>query len=751
MPVTFKETDKQRQANKVIGSDATHCLLFGGSRCVSGDTILDGQPFTIRELAGIGLPVAVETSRGRQIASAPYYKGRCKLLRVELKSGRFIEVTPGHRFWSGRGWVFAEELSSNDSVAVLSSQRNLHASSLEPYPLESLEGVQRSTEIFEGLKERYSAYFRRYGQLPPPEGACGPTYRGQQFYAQGHTLNNLSRVSRVGQSHESNTRKGRPSKRGAADNQSGHKSCPRSSMGAFPFSYQPGVSLSLGSERIYGLFLGLRRKYQLFRQTFSLFLSKIPIIDNYAYRFFLFLNLSYDTPLSTGYELDNVLSVTQTSEKNYYCLSVPTTEQYFANGILNHNSGKTFKLVRTVIIRALAAPESRHAILRFRFNHVKAAIVHDTYPKVMRLCFPELSANNIDRTDWYAEFPNRSQIWFGGLDDKERTEKISGQEYATIYLNESSQIPYNSRNLAITRLAQKVSYKLGKKEGDLRLKMLYDCNPPSQAHWTYQLFEKKRDPDTKQPLKNPEDYASMVINPADNADNLPEGYMQTLENLPARMRIRFMDGVFSPVAEGALWTVEGIETWRTTSNLPDMQRVVVAVDPSGSDDEDNTDNDAIGIVVAGLGVDGNGYLLEDLTCKAGPATWGRVVAQAYERHKADAVVAEGNYGGAMVEHVIQTARKRTPFRKVTATRGKVVRAEPISALAEKGQIRHAGNFYDLEDELCAFTTRGYMGANSPNRADAYVWAFTDLFGAIVEGAQKPVKAFTPPRISAYAL
>ena len=100
-------------------------------------------------------------------------------------------------------------------------------------------------------------------------------------------------------------------------------------------------------------------------------------------------------------------------------------------------SGKTFTKIRTTAFRALAAPDSRHAILRFRFNHVKAAIVHDTFPKVMRLCFPQVPYK-LDKTDYYASFPNNSEIWFGGLDDKERTEKILGQEYATIFLNEKT-------------------------------------------------------------------------------------------------------------------------------------------------------------------------------------------------------------------------------------------------------------------------------------------------------------------------
>ena len=110
-------------------------------------------------------------------------------------------------------------------------------------------------------------------------------------------------------------------------------------------------------------------------------------------------------------------------------------------------SAKTFGIVRTMIIRALAAENSRHAILRFRFNHVKASVVLDTFPKVMSLCFKDITYE-LNKTDWYAEFPNKSQIWFGGLDDKERTEKVLGQEYATIFLNECSQITWEPRNMA---------------------------------------------------------------------------------------------------------------------------------------------------------------------------------------------------------------------------------------------------------------------------------------------------------------
>ena len=120
-----------------------------------------------------------------------------------------------------------------------------------------------------------------------------------------------------------------------------------------------------------------------------------------------------------------------------------------------------------------------------------------------------------------------------------------------------------------------------------------------------------------------------------------------------------------------------------------------------------------------------------------PGTWGKVAVNAYERHSADCIVAEKNYGGEMVWFTIQTAKQDVPFRYVTATRGKVVRAEPVSALYEAGKVVHVGYFQDLEDELFGFSTFGYIGDKSPNRADALVWLITELFPGMVAEQSKP--------------
>jgi len=395
-------------------------------------------------------------------------------------------------------------------------------------------------------------------------------------------------------------------------------------------------------------------------------------------------------------------------------------------------SGKTFLHIRNLLARAFMAPGSRHLIARFRFNHVSASIINDTFPRVMKTCYPGITAP-VNKKDWFAELPNGSQVWFAGLDDRERTEKILGSEFATIFLNECSQISWSTREMVMTRLAQRAEKRIdGKELGPLTLRAYYDQNPPSKGHWTYRLFHQKVDPEKREPLANPDDFQWFRMNPIDNVENVGADYFGMLAGLSARMRRRFEFGEYADATPNALFDEAWIDRYRVLDgDLPQFVRVVVGVDPSGSGDEDNADNDEIGIAVAALGVDGNAYVLEDCSVKAGPGTWGKIATDAFDRHQADTIVGEINFGGDMVRHTIQTTRPRTPFRKVTASRGKAVRAEPFSSLYEQGKVRHVGILNRLEDELAGFSTFGYTGQGSPNRADALIWALSDLFPAIV--------------------
>ncbi len=177
---------------------------------------------------------------------------------------------------------------------------------------------------------------------------------------------------------------------------------------------------------------------------------------------------------------------------------------------------------------------------------------------------------------------------------------------------------------------------------------------------------------------------------------------------------------------GALWTRDLIEQGRIKNRqlVPNMQRVVVAIDPAASSTEKA---DESGIVCAGLGVDGRGYLLDDGSLRGKPIEWARKAIQLYRDHNCDRIVAEVNNGGEMVENTIRMVDATVPYRAVHASRGKVIRAEPISALYERKMISHVGAFPTLEDQLCGFTSDYDRKANgSPDRLDAMVWAFTDL-------------------------
>ena len=358
--------------------------------------------------------------------------------------------------------------------------------------------------------------------------------------------------------------------------------------------------------------------------------------------------------------------------------------------------------------------KSRHAIWRLRFNHIKSSIWLDTLPKVMRLCFPGLP-HATNKQDLILTLPNGSEIWLGGLDNADRVEKVLGQEFSTVYFNECSQIPYDSVTTALSRLAEKTA---------LVNRAYYDCNPPSRSHWTFRLFIEKKDPESGRGVDS-DLYAHMRLNPGDNIQNLSPEYLKMLEGLPARKRARFLAGEFTDDREGALWNYGIINHAARPSNLV---RIVVAIDPAATN---TPGSDETGIVVAGRDRDGKGFVLADGSLKGSPTEWGRAAVNLADRFKADAIVGETNNGGDMIEHVVRTSGWRGRYIKVTATRGKALRAEPVSAIYEQGLVFHCGDFETLEEQMCDFTIdfdrkeAGY----SPDRLDALVWALTELLAS----------------------
>ena len=211
-----------------------------------------------------------------------------------------------------------------------------------------------------------------------------------------------------------------------------------------------------------------------------------------------------------------------------------------------------------------------------------------------------------------------------------------------------------------------------------------------------------------------------------NRDHLPARFLNGIRRAYGSTALgrQELDGELLDDIDGALWTRALLEQCRTEMAPAAPRRTVVAVDPPAS-----ATGDACGIVVATLGDDGLAYLLADASVEhASPELWARAVALAAREWQADQVVAEANQGGAMVASVLRAADVSLPLKLVHASRGKVARAEPVAALYEAGRVRHAGVFAKLEDELCGLMAGGtYAGpGRSPDRADALVWALSEL-------------------------
>ena len=403
-------------------------------------------------------------------------------------------------------------------------------------------------------------------------------------------------------------------------------------------------------------------------------------------------------------------------------------------------SGKTFELVGTVIERALLAPKSRHLIVRQEGTSAKRAIVKGTWPDVCRIRFGGLKA--VWREQYgYFELPNGSEVWVGGLNDDAALEKILGNEYATIYMNEASESKYLAFTLLRSRLAQTATTIAG---DDLSQRFYADLNPTTRQHWTYRLWIDGVDPDSEMAVDK-DIYGSIVVNPYDNEENLSAEYLADLESLPPAARKRFLEGEYVADAEHALWRRETIHR---TQNPPDLSRVVVAIDPAVSN---TAGSDETGIVCVGVDAGGNGYVLADDSGKYRPEEWARRALALYQIYQADRIVAEVNQGGDMVESTIRAINESVPFTAVRATRGKLVRAEPIAALYERGKVFHVGEFTSLEDQMCSFTSdldrkaQGY----SPDRVDALVWGLTDLFPSLTNRVKEPINVVIPQAYSAF--
>ena len=239
-------------------------------------------------------------------------------------------------------------------------------------------------------------------------------------------------------------------------------------------------------------------------------------------------------------------------------------------------------------------------------------------------------------------------------------------------------------------------------------------------------------------LRGPEQPARSVVVKANWSDNpfFPREVEEERQFDMKTNRDRYShiwEGAYEPAAIGAIFDRVNLAQNRR-DEAPELDRVVVGIDPAVSSE---SGSDMHGVVVAGRCTAGHGYVIHDGSLRGSPRQWAERAVALYDAYEADAIVIEVNQGGDMCRHTLQSVRPGLRVVEVRATRGKHVRAEPIAALYSLGRVHHVGTMPELEDQLCLFTSGGYEGAGSPDRADALVWSLTELFPGMVRKAADP--------------
>lgn len=223
----------------------------------------------------------------------------------------------------------------------------------------------------------------------------------------------------------------------------------------------------------------------------------------------------------------------------------------------------------------------------------------------------------------------------------------------------------------------------------------------------------------KRLLRHPATVVTRSTTYANRANLAPQFFTDIITQYEGtRLGRQELQGELLEDTPGALWTLSNLDEFRLV-NAPQLKRVVVAVDPAATSGEESNET---GIVVAGLSQDKHGYTLADASLRGTPMEWANAVVTAFDTWQADRVIVETNQGGEMVAATLRTVRPNLPIREVRASRGKQTRAEPVAALYEQGRVHHVGVFKFLEDQL----TTWVPGADSPDRLDALVWAYTEL-------------------------
>lgn len=429
-------------------------------------------------------------------------------------------------------------------------------------------------------------------------------------------------------------------------------------------------------------------------------------------------------------------------------------------------SGKSFLILYILILRALRAPGSRHAVFRGARNACETTLFKLTLHQVLDKCFPGLKTQrgfDIAVSTMTVTFPNGSVLMFDGL-DADRLDKILGNSFNSTFINECNddEIDYGTISQLMTRLDAVTPTEDGK---ILQNKMFFDCNPRFFSDWEYKAFKLQINPDDGDAMPDANEWVAAKLRTEANQENIASDYIKTLHKGSAAKRQRFLVGEWTDENTHALFSetvirdsrvpkpVDVVTAEETLAMLAaqgiKLERVTIAGDPAVTADPKS---DLTGITVQGYAVIHNedtgkdeqhAYILDDLSDRYTPDAACRVIAEAYRKWGASRVILENNQGGLWLESTLRSHFPNVPLKFVNAnstTGGKASRAEPVSALYEQKRVHHVGTFGALEAQMCDFGSPASR-RKSPDRMDALVWGVTELMDLMHE--QQRIAGYTP--------
>jgi len=695
---------------------------WGGRGCVHPDTLIDtpsGQ-VKIKDFEGGEVYSHFEGRIVPSVATPPVEYPAEDLYKVTFGDGREIIVTDEHRFLTQRGWVQTRHLLGIDRVVCEPLEDAVY------HPLSnsgiSLSGLllnaRRYLERLSDCLDDYLPGFRQYDRQPlflSDTGQASFPLRGDEQRHSHHVLKPSDAMEYENKHNLLQSSRRLPNS-GVLHGSAGNN---YEDWGNYIFATPSEQLLDLSPWLL--RFHGKKIRPES-SQGFSGFLPDLGFCKNLAQKwkkvFGILLSGVFDIlHLRNPYKplcshnpliLNRIISVCKHSHQPYWDLHVPGYENYLSNGIVNHNSGKSFHFAEAVIERCLMNAGTRVVCVREVQRSLKESVKRLIDDKIVSM---GVEGHFTSLTD-SIKTPGDGVIIFQGMADHTADSIKSLEGFDIAYVEEAQS--FSERSLELLRPTIR-------KPGS---ELWFSWNPRTD-----------RDP-VDMLLRGPNPPENSIVVKSNWMDNpffpqvLEEERRFDYKHNPQRYG-HIWDGEYEPQAIGAIWTKDIIDRNRKES-APEMGRVLVGIDPAISSEEQSNET---GIITGGLSGE-EGYVLADNSINGTPEQWGRAAVAAYDLYEADAIVAEVNQGGEMVEHVIHSIRPNIKVIKVRATRGKHVRAEPISSLYALNRIHHVGNFPELERQMCLVTAEGYEGTGSCDRVDAAVWVFAQLFNKMVNKKQK---------------